>query len=70
MHNHQGTLFLFLPPEAKEEKVIQRFHGIDRHKKFSTISVVNRERQEIKFLPTCYEFVNGCTIRISLTSPG
>jgi hypothetical protein len=39
MHNHQGTLRLFLPPEVQEEKVIQWFHGIDRHKKISAISV-------------------------------
>jgi hypothetical protein len=54
-HNHQGTLFLFLSPEAKEEKMIQRFHGIDRHKRFSTISVLNREGQEIQFLSACYD---------------
>jgi hypothetical protein len=53
MHNHQGTLGLFLPPNVKEEKVIQRFHGVNRHKKFSTISVVNREGQEIQFLSAC-----------------
>jgi len=35
--------------------VIQRFHGIDRHKKFSTISVVNREGQEIQFLSACWD---------------
>ena len=39
MHNHQGTLRLFLPPEVQEEKVIQWFYGIDRHKKISAISV-------------------------------
>jgi transposase len=55
MHNHQGTLGLFLPPNVKEEKVIERFHGIDRHKKFSTISVTNREGQEIQFLSTCWD---------------
>jgi transposase len=54
-HNHQGTLFLFLSPEVKEEKMIQRFHGIDRHKRFSTISVLNREGQEIQFLSACYD---------------
>jgi hypothetical protein len=26
--------------------MIQRFHGLDRHKKHSTISVLNREGQE------------------------
>jgi transposase len=53
-HNHQGTLRLFLP-HLKEEKVIQRFHGIDRHKKLSTISVVSQEGQEIQFLPACWD---------------
>jgi transposase len=33
--------------------MMQRFHGIDRHKKFSTISVLNREGQEVQFLSTC-----------------
>jgi transposase len=55
MHNHQGTLRLFLPPQVKEEKVIQRFHGVDRHKKSSTISVVNRGGQEIQFLSACWD---------------
>ena len=35
--------------------MIQRFHGIDRHKRFSTISVLNREGQEIQFLSACYD---------------
>jgi len=30
--------------------MIQRFHGIDRHKEHSTISVLNREGQEVEFL--------------------
>jgi transposase len=33
--------------------MIQRFHGLDRHKKHSTISVLNREGQEVKFLSKC-----------------
>jgi hypothetical protein len=41
--------------KSKEEKVIERFHGVDRHKKFSTISVVNREGQEIQFLSACWD---------------
>lgn len=32
----------------------RRFHGIDRHKRFSTVSVLNRDGREI-------EFVGGCT---------
>jgi hypothetical protein len=55
MHNHQGILFLFLPPEVKEERIIQRFHGIYQHKKFSTIAVLNREGQEVQFLSACYD---------------
>ena len=35
--------------------MIERFHGIDRHKKYSTISVLNREGQEIQFLSACYD---------------
>jgi len=27
----------------KEEAMITRFHGIDKHKKYSTISVLNRK---------------------------
>jgi transposase len=33
--------------------MIQRFHGLDRHKKHSTISVLNREGQEVEFLSKC-----------------
>jgi len=45
----------FSPSEGKEEKMIQRFHGMDRHKKFSTISVLNREGEEVQFLSACYD---------------
>jgi hypothetical protein len=34
-HNHHGIL--------SEERMIERVHGIDRHKSFSTISVLNRQ---------------------------
>jgi hypothetical protein len=34
--------------------MIQRFQGIDRHKKSSTISVLNREGEEIRFYSACY----------------
>ena len=47
--------FFFSLRKSKEEKVIERFHGVDRHKKFSTISVVNREGQEVQFLPACWD---------------
>jgi len=44
-----GTTHNHLSPELKVERMIQRFHGIDRHK-ISTISVLNREEQEVQFL--------------------
>lgn len=33
--------------------MIQRFHGLDRHKKHSTISVLNRKGQEVEFFSKC-----------------
>ena len=33
--------------------MIRRFHGIDRHKAYSTISVLDREGQEIRFVGAC-----------------
>jgi transposase len=45
----------FSPSEGKEEKMLQRFHGMDRHKKFSTISVLNRGGEEMQFLSRCYD---------------
>jgi len=36
--------------------MIQRFHGIDRHKNFATISVLSREGHEISFIPCCTDF--------------
>jgi len=38
-HNHQGIL--------SEERMIERVHGIDRHKSFSTISVLNRPGEAV-----------------------
>ena len=35
--------------------MIKKIHGIDRHKKYSTISVLNREGQEIEFQRNCYD---------------
>jgi len=32
---------------------MQRFHGIDKHKLFSTISALNRDGVEVKFVPRC-----------------
>lgn len=33
--------------------MIERFHGIDRHKQYSTVSVKNREGKEIAFIARC-----------------
>jgi transposase len=54
-HNHQGTLFLFLPQTNEEGKMITRFHGIDRHKKYSTIAVLDRKGEEVHFQPRCID---------------
>jgi len=35
--------------------MITRFHGIDKHKKYSTISVLNRKGEEIDFKQKCYD---------------
>lgn len=35
---------------------MQRFHGIDRHKRSSTISVLNREGVEVTFVASCANF--------------
>ena len=35
---------------------MQRFHGIDRHKRSSTISVLNREGVEVAFVASCANF--------------
>lgn len=35
--------------------MIERFHGMDQHKKFSTISVLNREGEEVQFLSACHD---------------
>jgi len=35
--------------------MITRCHGIDRHKKYSTISVLNRQGEEVDFKQRCYE---------------
>ncbi len=36
--------------------MIERVHGIDRHKQFSTISVLNRQGEEVRFQGACREF--------------
>ena len=35
--------------------MIERVHGIDRHKQFSTISVLNRRGEEVQFIGCCRE---------------
>ena len=47
-----GTLLSRIP-DKREERMVQRFHGIDRHKKFSTVSVLDRNGQEVRFLRSC-----------------
>ena len=36
--------------------MIERVHGIDRHKLFSTISVLNSQGKEVHFAGACREF--------------
>jgi transposase len=45
-----------MPGGREEAKMIERVHGIDRHKSFSTISVVNRQGEEVQFEGACREF--------------
>ena len=40
----------FSPYKYMEEEMIERFHGIDRHKHHFTVSVLDREGKEIEFL--------------------
>ena len=35
--------------------MITKFHGIDKHKKYSTISVLNRKGEEVDFKQKCYD---------------
>ncbi len=42
-----------LPQKIKEEAKIKKFHGIDKHKKYFTISVLNRQGEEIDFSQKC-----------------
>ena len=39
--------------DREEEKMVTRFHGIDRHKKYSTVSVLDRDGKEVQFLRSC-----------------
>ena len=38
--------------------MIQKVHGIDLHKRSATISVMNREGKEIKFIGSCSDLNN------------
>jgi transposase len=61
-HNRQGILSPSLLGHKKEERMIEKVHGIDRHKKFSTISVLDRGGEEVRFIPACRdlgEYVDG-----------
>jgi hypothetical protein len=46
-----GTRFSCFPDE--EETMVARFHGVDRHKKYSTVSVLDRDGHETRFLRSC-----------------
>lgn len=37
----------------EEERMMTRFHGVDRHKNYSTISVLDRDGKEARFLRSC-----------------
>jgi transposase len=39
--------------EKEEEDMVKRFHGVDRHKKYRSISVLDREGVEIEFIGKC-----------------
>jgi transposase len=41
--------------KGEEARMIERVHGIDRHKQFSTISVLNRQGEEVRFEGACRE---------------
>jgi hypothetical protein len=46
---------VFSPQTSKEAAMITRFHGIDKHKKYSTISLLNRKGEEVDFRQKCYD---------------
>jgi hypothetical protein len=55
-HNHQGILSPSLSQgDGEEEMVIERVHGMDRHKRFTTISVLNREGKEVRLEGACWD---------------
>jgi len=45
----------FFSLKNEEEKMITRFHGVDRHKKYSTIAVLNCKGEEVDFKPRCID---------------
>ena len=44
----------------EEERMVTRFHGVDRHKKYSTVSVLDRDGKEVLFRRVCalQDYVN------------
>ncbi|MBW8003372.1 MAG: hypothetical protein FVQ80_15390 [Planctomycetes bacterium] len=53
--------------------MITRFHGIDKHKKYSTISVLNCKGEEVGFRQKCYalkEYIEnlGCEDAVVIES--
>jgi transposase len=54
-HNHHGILSpsLSLGHRWEEGRMIEKVHGIDRHKSFSTISVLDRQGEEVRFEGVC-----------------
>ena len=47
-YSHQGILSV--------ERMIERVHGIDRHKQFSTISVLSFQGEDVQLQGACREF--------------
>ena len=48
-----GTLLSCFQEEEEEETMVTRFHGIDRHKNYSTVSVLDGDGKEVRFLRSC-----------------
>jgi len=49
----KGILILFLPLKQGGKTMSKRFHGIDRHKRFSTICVLEQSGEELEFIAMC-----------------
>ena len=48
-----GTLLSRGPGQREGEDMVQRFQGIDRHKNYSMVSVLDRDGHEVRFLRSC-----------------